>query len=75
MIDAAADSSNFFIGKNLEGDNGKIDLSGIKDLYDDDQILEEMKQEGNILLERNDVEEEEELDENGKRKKKQKTKS
>ncbi len=50
-------------------------MSGIKDLYDDDQILEEMKQEGNILLERNDVEEEEELDENGKRKKKQKTKS
>ena len=75
MIDAAADSSNFFIGKNLEGEKGKIDLSGIKDLYDDDQILEEMKQEGNILLERNDVEEEEDVDENGKRKKKPKTKS
>ncbi len=74
MIDAAADSSNFFIGKNLEGDNGKIDLSGIKDLYDDDQILEEMKAEGNILLERNDVEEEN-VDENGKKKRKPKTKS
>ena len=75
MVDAAQDSSNFFIGKNLEGEKGKIDMSGIKDLYDDDQILEDMKLEGNILLERNDVEQEEEVDENGKRKKKQKTKS
>jgi len=40
MKDAAQDSNNFFMGKNLEGGKATIEMKGIKDLYDDDAIFE-----------------------------------
>jgi hypothetical protein len=44
--EAALDSQNFFIGKNLESKDGnKIDLNQIEEIYDDDQLMEEFKDE------------------------------
>jgi len=73
MQDAAQDTNNFFIGKNLEGGKSTIDLTGVKDLYDDDAIFEEMKAEGNIFLEEDPVKKE--RVEGEPRQKKEKTKS
>jgi glycerophosphoryl diester phosphodiesterase len=53
MKEAAFDNTNFFIGKNLEakGDGGIIDVSNAQDLFDDDALFEEIKREGNIVIE------------------------
>lgn len=42
----AINTQDFKIGKNLEGKTEKIDWSKVKDLYDDDEILDEMENEG-----------------------------
>ena len=48
--DAVQDNANFFMGKNLEG--GEVDLAGgeVQDLFDDDGLFEEIKAEGNVIL-------------------------
>ena len=48
--DAVKDNTNFFMGKNLEG--GKVDLAGgkVQDLFDEEGLFEEIKAEGNIIL-------------------------
>ena len=50
MKDCALDNTNFFIGKNLEGNKDGIDLSNVQDLFDEDEIFEEIKNEGNVIL-------------------------
>ena len=48
--DAAKDSSNFIVGKNLEQGGVEFDMNEVEDLYDEDELFEEIKQEGNIIL-------------------------
>jgi len=48
--DATMDKKNFFVGKNLEEGGAEVDMDDVEDLYDDECIFEEMKQEGNIIL-------------------------
>lgn len=43
--EALAESQDFIVGKNLSGDDN-IDWSKVKDLYDEDEMFEEMKKEG-----------------------------
>ena len=43
--EALAESQDFVVGKNLSGDDN-IDWSKVKDLYDEDEMFEEMKKEG-----------------------------
>ena len=40
------DSGNFVVSKELKSSAVDVDWSKVKDLYDDDEILEEMKKEG-----------------------------
>jgi len=51
MKEAAKDSNNFFVGKNLEGgEDDKVDYDNVQDLFDEDAEFEEMKKSGNIVL-------------------------
>ena len=52
MKEAALDNTNFFMGKNMEGtvNNEVIDMDNVRDLFDEDEIFEEVKREGNIVL-------------------------
>lgn len=44
LKEAAKDSNNFFVGKNLEGGtDDKVDYDNVKDLFDEDAEFEEMK--------------------------------
>ena len=72
LKEAALDNTNFYVGKNLEKGAGDIDWDNVEDLYDDDNIFEEIKQEGDIILDQNKGERE---NEESKKKNKQKTKS
>lgn len=40
----AVETDDFFVGKTLTQANSKIDFSKVKDLYDENEILEEMKE-------------------------------
>ena len=50
MKEAAMDNTNFTVGKNMEQGGAGIDMSNVQDLFDDDGIFEEIKAEGNIVL-------------------------
>ena len=52
MKEVALDNTNFFMGKNLEGtgNNEAIDLDNVQDLFDEDGLFDEVKNEGNIVL-------------------------
>ena len=73
LKEAALDNTNFYVGKNLEKGAGDIDWDNVEDLYDDDNIFEEIKQEGDIILDQRQGGERE--NEESKKKNKQKTKS
>lgn len=51
MKDSALDNTNFVVGKNLEG-KGRVgvDMNNVVDLFDDEGMFEEIKREGNIIL-------------------------
>ena len=69
MEDSAKDNTNFYVGKNLESENAKgIDMSQVQDLFDNDEIFEEIKAEGNVVLDQA-------TDYEGRDKKKQRQKS
>ena len=44
--EAALDRQNFFVGKNLEGGDDPIDIGGVQDIYDDDNLMDGFKDEG-----------------------------
>ena len=48
--EATKDHSKFSVGRNLEAGGEDVNMDDVEDLYDDEVIFEEMKQEGNILL-------------------------
>ena len=52
LQDAIRDSKQFFMGKNLEAGNkdANLDWGEVKDLVDEDAMFEQMRQEGNIIL-------------------------
>lgn len=75
MKEAAKDSNNFFVGKNLEGgEDDKVDYDNVQDLFDEDAEFEEMKKSGNIVLDQK-TGEEDDGDVRKKGPKKPKTKS
>ena len=48
--DSATDNTNFVVGKNLEKGGKEIDMNEVQDLFDDEGLFEEIKAEGNIIL-------------------------
>jgi len=50
LKDATVDEENFTIGKNLEGGKStKFDLTKVKDLYDDQEILHEIEEQDTMI--------------------------
>ena len=59
MKEIATDNSNFTVGKNLEQGGNGINMSNVQDMFDDDAIFEEIKAEGNIILDQSTAAEKE----------------
>ena len=43
--EAAKDEKNFFIGKNLDGADDMINMDNVQEIYDDDMLMEDFKDE------------------------------
>ena len=57
LQDSNKDTQNFYVGKGLaDGDKGQsgVKWDNVQDLFDEDGVFEEMKQEGNILFDQNE---------------------
>jgi hypothetical protein len=62
----ATTTEDFVVSKSLEGNDDKIDWSKVKDLYDDEEIVNDIQNEGEMVFE------EEEIKEKNEKKNKQK---
>ena len=65
MKAAAKESTDFRIGENLEKKKVDIDWSKVEDLYDDDELLNEIDEADDLVIE----EDEKDVEKNKKRKK------
>ena len=55
----ATKTDDFIVSKSLEGNDQSIDWSKVKDLYDDDEMINEIENEGDIVFEEEETKERE----------------
>lgn len=55
MKTAAKQNKNFTVGENLEKNKVKIDWSKVEDLYDEDEILDEIDLAEDLIIEEEKV--------------------
>lgn len=63
------EDKDFVIGKNLESNKADIDWSKVQDLYDDDQLLEEIDEAEDLVIEEDKPKGDVSKDGEGKKKK------
>jgi hypothetical protein len=56
MVEATT-TDDFVVSKSLEGNDDKIDWSKVKDLYDDDEIVNDIQNEGDLVFEEEEIKE------------------